>query len=105
MKSRNGKQDNNSSTNLFSVTRMLTKIIAAFAFMFSSSILEQVLTNVVFKIYEGAYERLTTNGELWVVIQKKQGAPSSKEKLISLFGNCEIVNRDRGYYILKSVKN
>ena len=61
--------------------------------------------DVVFKIYEGAYERLTTNGELWVVIQKKQGAPSSKEKLISLFGNCEIVNRDRGYYILKSVKN
>lgn len=79
----------------------------------SELIFSSVITNppiragkdVVFKIYEGAYERLTTNGELWVVIQKKQGAPSSKEKLISLFGNCEIVNRDRGYYILKSVKN
>ena len=79
----------------------------------SGLIFSSVITNppiragkdVVFKIYEGAYERLTTNGELWVVIQKKQGAPSSKEKLISLFGNCEIVNRDRGYYILKSVKN
>ena len=43
-------------------------------------------------------------GELWVVIQKKQGAPSSKEHLIELFGNCEIVTRDKGYYILKSVK-
>ena len=79
----------------------------------SGLIFSSVITNppiragkdVVFKIYEGAYERLTTNGELWVVIQKKQGAPSSKEKLISLFGNCDIVNRDRGYYILKSVKN
>lgn len=79
----------------------------------SGLIFSSVITNppiragkdVVFKIYEGAYERLTTNGELWVVIQKKQGAPSSKEKLISLFGNCEIVNRDRGYYILKSIKN
>lgn len=79
----------------------------------SGLIFSSVITNppiragkdVVFKIYEGAYERLTTNGELWVVIQKKQGAPSSKEKLISLFGNCEIANRDRGYYILKSVKN
>lgn len=60
--------------------------------------------DIVFKIYEGSYERLVKNGELWVVIQKKQGAPSSKEKLTSLFGNCEIITRDKGYYILKSVK-
>ena len=60
--------------------------------------------DIVFKIYEGSFERLEVGGELWVVIQKKQGAPSSKEKLISLFGNCEIVNKDKGYYILKSIK-
>ena len=60
--------------------------------------------DIVFKIYEGSYERLAKNGELWVVIQKKQGAPSSKEKLTSLFGNCDIITRDKGYYILKSVK-
>lgn len=60
--------------------------------------------DIVFKIYEGAYNHLSKNGELWVVIQKKQGAPSSKEKLISLFGNCEIITRDKGYYILKSIK-
>ncbi len=59
---------------------------------------------VVYAIYEGAFERLLPSGELWVVIQKKQGAPSSKEFLTSLFGNCEIIARDKGYYILKSVK-
>lgn len=58
----------------------------------------------VFAIYDGAYSHLVTGGELWVVIQKKQGAPSSKEHLEELFGNCEIVTRDKGYYILKSVK-
>ena len=58
----------------------------------------------VFKIYDGAFTHLATGGELWVVIQKKQGAPSSKEHLESLFGNCEIITRDKGYYILKSVK-
>lgn len=58
----------------------------------------------VFAIYDGAFERLLPNGELWVVIQKKQGAPSSKDYLIQLFGNCEIVKRDKGYYILKSIK-
>ena len=60
--------------------------------------------DVVFSIYDGAYDHLDVNGELWVVIQKKQGAPSSKEHLEKLFGNCEIVKRDRGYYILKSTK-
>ena len=60
--------------------------------------------NTVFKIYDEAYKHLVNNGELWVVIQKKQGAPSSKEHLEELFGNCEIVNRDRGYYILKAIK-
>ena len=60
--------------------------------------------DVVYAIYDGAYTHLCENGELWVVIQKKQGAPSSKEHLEKLFGNCEIVTRDKGYYILKSVK-
>lgn len=60
---------------------------------------------VVYAIYETAYERLMPKGELWVVIQKKQGAPSSKEYLMNLFGNCEIIERDRGYYILKSIRN
>ncbi|MDE6414308.1 MAG: methyltransferase [Anaeroplasmataceae bacterium] len=59
---------------------------------------------VVYAIYDGAFERLLPLGELWVVIQKKQGAPSSKEYLTTLFGNCEIMDRDKGYYILKSVK-
>lgn len=60
--------------------------------------------SVVYAIYDGAYEKLVSGGELWVVIQKKQGAPSSKDHLISVFGNCEVVNKDKGYYILKSVK-
>ena len=59
----------------------------------------------VFAIYDGAFHHLLPNGELWVVIQKKQGAPSSKEHLEKLFGNCEIITRDKGYYILKSIKH
>ena len=58
----------------------------------------------VFDIYDGAYNHLALNGELWVVIQKKQGAPSSKAHIEELFGNCEIVKKDRGYYILKAIK-
>ena len=59
---------------------------------------------VVFEILEKAYDHLNVNGELWIVIQKKQGAPSAKKKMEEVFGNCEVVTKDKGYYILKSMK-
>ena len=51
-----------------------------------------------------AKDHLTDGGILLVVIQKKQGAPSAKKLLAASLGNCEILTRDKGYYILKSVK-
>lgn len=59
---------------------------------------------VVFEILEKAYDHLNDHGELIIVIQKKQGAPSAKKKMEEVFGNCQIVNRDKGYFILKSIK-
>jgi len=60
---------------------------------------------VVHAIYEGAAEHLNDGGKIYVVIQKKQGAPSSQEKLESLFGNCMIENKKSGYFILVSERN
>lgn len=40
------------SISMFSATKMLLKVMSAFMFIFSSSVVEQVLTNVVFKIYQ-----------------------------------------------------
>ena len=59
----------------------------------------------VFKIYDQACEHLAVGGELWVVIQKKQGAPSTIARLEELFGNAEIVGKSKGYYIIKSKKH
>ena len=47
---------------------------------------------------------LVEGGDLWVVIQKKQGAPSAMEKLEQLFGNVEVVEKKKGYFILMSKK-
>jgi 16S rRNA (guanine1207-N2)-methyltransferase len=58
----------------------------------------------VFSILETSFRYLQTGGELWVVIQKKQGAPSVKKKLEELFGEVEIVKKDKGYYILNAKK-
>ena len=59
---------------------------------------------VVFKILEDAYNFLDDNGELWVVIRKNQGADSAKKRMTEVFGNCEIIKRNKGFYILKSIK-
>lgn len=61
--------------------------------------------SVVHGILSGAFERLNPNGDLTIVIQKKQGAPSAKAKMEDVFGNCEIIKKDKGYYILRSVKS
>lgn len=59
---------------------------------------------VVTTILQESIEHLNENGSLWVILQKKQGAPSTKKKMEEVFGNCEIVKRDKGYYLLHSVK-
>lgn len=47
---------------------------------------------------------LNDGGSLTIVIQKKQGAPSVKAKMQEIFGNVDILKRDKGYYILRSTK-
>ena len=61
--------------------------------------------DVVFAFYDGAYEHLREGGALYVVLQRKQGAPSTMKKLQELFGNCETVAISGGYRVMKSVKS
>ena len=58
---------------------------------------------VVHEIIEKSKDFLEIGGDLTIVIQKKQGAPSAKSKMEDVFGNCEVVKKDKGYYILRSV--
>ena len=60
--------------------------------------------SVVHKIIVEAPDYLESGGDLTLVIQKKQGAPSAKKKMEEIFGNCEIIRKDKGYYILRSEK-
>lgn len=59
---------------------------------------------VVHEILEKSFLLLVEGGTLTVVIQKKQGAPSAEKKMLSIFGNVETVCKDKGYYILQSIK-
>lgn len=59
---------------------------------------------VVHHIFEQAYEHLIPGGELWVVIQKKQGAPSAMEKMKELSFEVNVEAKEKGYYIIKAKK-
>ncbi|GLX71078.1 class I SAM-dependent methyltransferase [Paenibacillus glycanilyticus] len=60
---------------------------------------------VVHTIFEEGYNLLNPGGKMWVVIQKKQGAPSAEAKLESLFGDVEEVTKDKGYRIFLATKS
>ena len=50
------------------------------------------------------FARLNAGGDFYIVIRKKQGAPSARAFLTQLFGNCETVKRGGGYHVLASRK-
>jgi 16S rRNA (guanine1207-N2)-methyltransferase len=54
---------------------------------------------VVHEILEKSHDHLHEGGELWVVIQKKQGAPSALTKLKEVYREVETVRKDKGYYV------
>lgn len=60
--------------------------------------------DVIYQMFTDAKEVLQVGGTLWIVIQKKQGAPSAKKKLQELFGHVEEVARKKGYFIFKATK-
>lgn len=59
---------------------------------------------VVFRLYRDAYNNLLKDGELDIVIQKKQGKDSTIKYLKELFKEVIILTKDKGYYIIKAVK-
>ena len=59
---------------------------------------------LLFELMEGVHTHLKNNGELILVIRKDHGMESLKKHINSIFDNCEIIDRNKGFYILKAVK-
>jgi len=56
---------------------------------------------VTYKMYEDAATRLNPGGCLYVVTLKKHGAESTREKLMSVFGDCEALYKKKGTYVFR----
>ena len=55
---------------------------------------------VIYKMFEDAKDHLRAGGNFIAVVRKQQGAESAVKKLKDVFGNCNVIDRDKGYWIL-----
>ena len=60
--------------------------------------------SVIYQMYEDSQKHLNEGGSLYLVINKKHGAPSTITFLNNLFGNCEILNKKSGFHVLKCTR-
>ncbi len=59
---------------------------------------------VVYPMIEESATRLQAGGELWAVIQKKQGAPSFQRLLTTLFPLVTVEKKSKGYFVFRAKK-
>lgn len=60
---------------------------------------------VIYKMFLEAFNHLAPHGILYIVIRKDQGANTASKYIESVFGNCSLVDRDKGYYVFEAIKN
>ncbi|WP_010632256.1 class I SAM-dependent methyltransferase [Sporolactobacillus vineae] len=59
---------------------------------------------IVSRILSESVNYLDEGGELWVVIQKKQGAPSALKLLREIYGQVTVAARKKGYHVFHMKK-
>ena len=95
-------EKNGVTANIFQ-SNIYEKVSGAFDYIISNPPI-RAGKQVVHTIITDSINYLNDGGSLTIVIQKKQGAPSAKAKMEEIFGNIDILKRDKGYYILRSTK-
>ena len=61
--------------------------------------------SVIYGMFDGARERLTETGALYIVIRKQQGAESAEKYLKTIYKSVERISRDKGYWVLRCAMN
>ena len=59
---------------------------------------------VIYAIFEQSFHHLKQNGSLFIVIRKSHGAESAQRFISSVFDNCTLLKRDKGFYIYQAIK-
>ena len=56
---------------------------------------------VIYKMFSDSADRLTENGQLYLVIRKQQGAESALKYLKTLFDQVETVEKSGGFWVIR----
>ena len=56
---------------------------------------------VIYRLFQEARDHLAEGGVLYLVIRKQQGAESAKKYLETLFASVDMIERKKGYWILR----
>ncbi len=59
---------------------------------------------ILYRLFEEAYTALNPRGSFIFVIRKSHGALSAQKKCMELFGNCELLERSKGYHVYQATK-
>jgi 16S rRNA (guanine1207-N2)-methyltransferase len=97
----NAQKNNLQNVNIFESDRFVNIDETRFAAILTNPPI-RAGKKIVHDILEESYHYLTRNGSLWVVIQKKQGAPSAIKKLESIFDQVSVVKKEKGYFVIRA---
>jgi 16S rRNA (guanine1207-N2)-methyltransferase len=56
----------------------------------------------IYSMFKDSYDHLKEDGQLIIVIRKSHGANSAIKELQTYFSEVEIINRDKGFFIVRS---
>lgn len=100
-------QGNIEYLNLKNVTCLQSDIYQNVEGQFDSIVINPPIRagkKIIYQMFKGAYDYLLDGGSLFIVIRKSHGAFSARDYITSVFGNCTLLKRDKGYYIYQATK-
>lgn len=90
---------NNVETNIYE-SDIYSEVNKKYDFIISNPPI-RVGNEILYKILLGAKDYLKENGELWIVINKDQGAKTVMKNLEKIY-DVELVEKNKGFYIIKA---
>ena len=58
----------------------------------------------MYRLFDQIYNSLLSGGKFLFVIRKSHGAKSAQAKCLEIFQSCELLKKDKGFYIYLAVK-
>lgn len=91
---------NKAKTNVFE-SNIYKNVTKKYDFIISNPPI-RVGNEILYKILFEAKDHLTQNGELWIVINKDQGAKTVVEKLKQYY-DVEVIEKNKGFFVIKAI--